>query len=62
LTDTDVEIERLSSVETGVELGSVSEGTFVMHVDFLALRWSGAFSTLSKDLNGVLFDEFLAED
>jgi hypothetical protein len=62
LTDTDVEIERLSSVETGVELGSVSEGTFVMHVDFLALRWSGAFSALSKDLNGVLFDKFLAED
>ena len=61
LTDTDVEIEGLSSVVAGVELGSISEGTFVVHVDFLALSGGGAVSTLGKDFDGVLFDEVFGE-
>lgn len=61
LTDSNVEIKWLSTVVTWIELCSVFQGSFIMHVDFLSLNWSSSGLSLSKDFDGVLRYEIFSK-
>lgn len=62
LSGADSEGKRLVAAVAGVEGSAIDKSSVIMHLDLVSLPGFGSFFTLSKDLNGVLFDEIFSEE
>lgn len=61
LTPADPDIQGLSPIVAGVELGAIDEGAIIVHGDCITIVGLGASITLIKHLDRVFLDQFFRE-